>query len=189
MLSSILKDITQRFNNFLLPQVPMGGKQMILGDIAKHSGQQDAPGSDTIQNNLVLTLVSVEEENSLKNNYPLRQEQSVTITQKPTLFLNLYLLFTANFDDYEEALKHVGYVLLFFQVNTKISFTDALGNTYNLTFTLHNIGFENLHNLWTVLGGVSKPSAIYKARLIFIQESPTTGAQAITNIQSQEKIT
>ncbi|MBB3842326.1 hypothetical protein FHS57_006357 [Runella defluvii] len=79
MLSSILKDVTQRFNNFLLPQVPMGGKQMILGDIAKHSGQQDSPGSDTIQNNLVLTLVSVEEENSLKNNYPLKQEQSVAI--------------------------------------------------------------------------------------------------------------
>lgn len=188
MIHLVLKDIVQRFNSFLLPQTSLAGKQMMLGDIAKHNGPMDTRDLDTIQNNLVLTLVSVEEENTLKNNYPIRQEQAVATTQKPTLYLNLYLLFTANFDDYEEALKHLGYVLLFFQVNTKISYTDTLGNTYQLSFTLHNVGFENLHNLWTVLGGVSKPSAVYKARLMFIQESPLNGAQVITQVESKESI-
>jgi hypothetical protein len=187
MLLPVLKDIALRFNSSQI--VASGGKRLMLGDIAKHEKERDTPGGgDTIQNNLVLTLVSVEEESSLKNNYPTRQEEAISLNQKPTLFLNLYLLFSANFDDYEEALKHLGYVLSFFQANTRISFSDASGDTYNLNFTLHNIGFESLHNLWTVLGGAAKPSVVYKARLIFIQGSPLNGAGLVTHIQSNEHL-
>ena len=96
------------------------------------------------------------------------------------------MLFAANFDVYKEGLKHLGYVLRFFQMQNKISFTDTFGNTYNLLFTLHNIGFENMNNLWVVLGNQYKPSALYKVRLVFIQEAPPTQGDVITNIKSKE---
>jgi hypothetical protein len=185
MLLSVLQDIEERFNGFLSSQ---GGQEMVLGDIAKHNVAQGNPDAGSIENHLVLTLVSIEEESTLKNNYPITQQNSALTSQKPTLYLNLYLLFTAHFDLYDEALKHLGYVLLFFQTHTKISYTDTFGNTYNLTFSLHNTGFESLHNLWTVLGGSAKPSVVYKARLIFVQESPAVGGNVITQIQSNENI-
>ena len=190
MLHKVLEEIATRFNDFLLPQ--SGGSnslfKLIVGDISKNENAQDSDTADSIQNNIVLTLVNIEEEHSLKNNYPIRQDDTAFISQKPTLYLNLYLLFTANFDRYEESLKHLGYVLQFFQMNNKISFTDAFGNTYNLLFSLHNIGFENMNNLWMVLGNRYMPSVIYKVRLVFIQESPPNQGKVITNIDTNEQL-
>ena len=191
MLDTVLKEIAARFNDFLLPQSGGGNGQLfqlMVGDIARHAQEQDSDNTNTIQNNIVLTLVNIEEETSLKNNYPIRQEETALITQKPTLYLNLYLLFAANFDVYEEGLKHLGYVLRFFQIQHKIAFTDTFGNTYNLLFTLHNIGFENMNNLWVVLGNRYMPSALYKVRLVFIQEAPPTKGDVITNVESNESL-
>ncbi len=191
MIHTVLNKVADSFNNFLLPQSGVGSAglfQLIVGDISKHEKENDSDGNDSIENNIVLTLVNIEEENSLKNNYPIRQEDTAFITQKPTLYLNLYLLFTANFTVYEESLKHLGYVLQFFQKENKISFTDTFGNTYNLLFSLHNIGFENMNNLWMVLGNRYIPSVIYKVRLVFIQEAPPVRGTVITAIDTNEQL-
>jgi hypothetical protein len=191
MLDNCLREIVTRFNDFvMLPKTVLNGgtsgvsEVLVLADIARHEKQQES--DDLMQDKLILTLISLEEENSLKNNYPVRQEQSVTIFQKPALYLNLHLLFSSNFKLYTEALKHLSLVLQFFQANQSIIYTDEFSNTYKLTFSMHNIGFENLHNLWTVLGGHSMPSVIYKARLLYVQQSPLAGADVITNIHSKE---
>ncbi|QRR00617.1 DUF4255 domain-containing protein [Dyadobacter sandarakinus] len=191
MLENCLKEIVTRFNDFaLLPKTVLNGggilETLVLADIARHEKQQES--DDSMQDKLVLTLISLEEENSLKNNYPVHQEQSVSMYQKPALHLNLYLLFSANFKLYAEALKHLGLVLQFFQAQQHMSYTDEFSNTHKLTFTIHNIGFENLHNLWTVLGGHSMPSVLYKARLLYVQQSPLNGADVITNIDSVEHL-
>jgi hypothetical protein len=188
MLDTVLTKIAERFNDFLLPQSGGGNGELFrltVGDISRHAQESDSSNANSIQNNIVLTLVNIEEETSLKNNYPIRQEDTALITQKPTLYLNLYLLFAANFDVYDEALKHLGYVLRFFQTTNKVVFTDTFGNTYNLLFTLHNIGFENMNNLWVVLGNRYMPSALYKVRLVFIQEAPPTKGDVITNVESE----
>lgn len=187
MIDTVLTEIADRFNDFLLSQSGGGNGQLfqlVVGDISQHAQVPNPNSQDNILNNIVLTLVSIEEETSLKNNYPIRQEDTALITQKPTLYLNLYLLFAANFDVYKEGLKHLGYVLRFFQMQNKISFTDTFENTYNLLFTLHNIGFENMNNLWVVLGNQYKPSALYKVRLVFIQDAPLTQSDVITHIKS-----
>lgn len=191
MIDLVLTEVAERFNDFLLPQSGSGNDelfQLMVGDISQHAQERDSPTSDSIQNNIVLTLVNVEEETSLKNNYPLKQEGTSFTAQKSTLYLNLYLLFAANFNVYKEGLKHLGYVLRFFQAHHKISFTDSFGNTYDLSFTLHNIGFENMNNLWVVLGNQYKPSALYKVRLIFIQDSPLKRGDVITNIQNDSTL-
>jgi alkyl hydroperoxide reductase subunit AhpF len=193
MFENCLKEIVTRFNDFaLLPKTVLNGggsgilETLVLADIAKHEKLQET--DDPMQDKLVLTLISLEEENTLKNNYPVRQEQSVAMFQKPALHLNLYLLFAANFKLYGEALKHLSLVIQFFQANQHISYTDEFSNTHKLTFTIHNIGFENLHNLWTVLGGHSMPSVLYKARLLYVQQSPLTGADVITQIDNVENL-
>jgi Pvc16 N-terminal domain len=188
MVHTVLNKIKEDFNNFLIPPIRAATKLMV-GDISKHEKENDGGVPDaSIENNIVLTLVNIEEENTLKNNYPIRKEDTAFITQRPTLYLNLYLLFTANFAVYEESLKHLGYVLQFFQKENKISFTDSFGNTYNLLFSLHNIGFENMNNLWMVLGNRYIPSVIYKVRLVFIQEAPPVRGTVITAIDTNEQL-
>ena len=161
----------------------------MLGDISLHDKHQDTNGTDSIQNNLVLTLVNIEEETALKNNYPIQKHQGINSVQNPAVHFNLFLLFSANFESYLESLKHISYIFEYFQVNTALSVNDTTGNSqYRLMFSLYNTGFENLNNLWTVLGGKYMPSLIYKMRLIRVQESMVVPVSRITEIQTQEQI-
>lgn len=187
MIETAIDQITSQMNDYL---ASFGNFGLVLpADITKHERQADAPGPDPPDNRIVLTLINIEEENTLRNNFPVQQVGSSFVTQAPTLFLNLYLLFSANFDQYKEALKRVGYVIQFFQVNKRLRVADpAAAAPYDVYFTMHNIGFENLNNLWTVLGGKYIPSVLYKARLVAVQETPPVGGKVIVDIQTSERV-
>lgn len=189
MLNNIINNIVDEFNNYLKPLV--GFDQQILlmaGDISKHEKQEDIGEHNTIQNNLVLTLVNIEEENTLRNNFPQFEENGRYIQYQPKLHLNLYLLFSANFERYDEGLKHISFVLQFFQIHQKLVLTDTVTNSkYFLYFNLQNTGFEQLNNLWMVLGSKYILSVLYKARIVVIQESPAKGGLSIVEVQDTEK--
>lgn len=183
MLYVVIKQIAEQINLTLTPGV------VLLADVAKHERPADTPGADELENHVLLTLINIEEENLLKNNYPVEQLGAARVTRPPALFLNLYLLFSANFVKYDEALKHIGYIIRFFQASKPFLIDDPdAGQRYKVTLTLHHIGFENLNNLWTVLGGKYLPSVLYKARLVMVQDGTPTGSQAIIDIQATEHL-
>ncbi len=187
MLFVAIREIATQVNQFLAPLATLG--QVKLADVAKHERPADASGTDEMENQILLTLINIEEENALKNNYPTQQIGASIIAQPPAQFLNLYLLFSANFTQYDESLKHIGYVIRFFQANKRLTINDAeTGLRYDILFAMHHVGFENLNNLWTVLGGKYLPSVLYKARLVMVQEAPPTGSQVITDIQSTDRL-
>lgn len=187
MLDLIIKEITDRINDYIGGMESVFG--IIAGDIAKLATQVDSEENDTIENNLVLTLVNIEEETSLKNNYPIVKSGSNVITQRSALYLNLYLLFSANFKKYDESLKHIGYILEFFQANNKIRFSPVNKSyQFDMMFSLHNISFENLNNLWVVFGGRYIPSVVFKVRIVQVQESPAKSGPAIVEVHENEKL-
>lgn len=156
--------------------------QALTEDISQSEKGGDNGGQEEWTNRIVATLVSIEEETSLKNNYPVRQVGSSFVTEKSSVFVNLYVLFSANYEMYPEGLKIIAEVVNFFQSTRRISF--AVGEEQlEAVFSLYNIGFENLNNLWTVLGGRYKPSVIYKARVLMYQASPPAAGSAILDIR------
>ena len=52
-----------------------------------------------------------------------------------------------------------------------------------LVFDLHNLSFEQLNHLWSVLGGTYVPSVLYKVRLVKIQADNTLDAPPIRTIK------
>jgi len=48
-----------------------------------------------------------------------------------------------------------------------------------LTFDMVNMNFEQLNNLWGVLGGSYFPSVVYKVRLVKVQAAETVQAPEI----------
>jgi hypothetical protein len=48
-----------------------------------------------------------------------------------------------------------------------------------------NLGFEELSNLWNVLGGTYLPSAVYKVRLLRVQAAEAIKAPEITTVGLQ----
>jgi Pvc16 N-terminal domain len=189
IIRDALEQIRDKLNEYFRSINGVDGKAVIK-DVARiEQASGEVGGEDTI-NKVFITLANIEEENTLKNNYPLREQGSVFISDKPALFLNLYILLSAHFEKYEEeSLKYIGYTLGFFQSHQTLKFKLKEQSGFcTLTFNLHNISLENLNNLWVVMGGKYMPSVLYKVKLIMIQESMGDGARAVLEINSNENL-
>ena len=85
----------------------------VWGNIAQLDNGETATA---LENHLVLTLVNLEEEKTLKNSSAFSRDASGGIGyHNPPLHLNLFLLFTSNYRNYETGLKRLSQTMTFFQ--------------------------------------------------------------------------
>ncbi len=152
--------------------------------IIDNIGMFETSNGDTLTNNIVLTLVNIEEESTLKNQPPLKRPIGTSaIYENTPVYLNLYVLFTCNYsgNDYRLALRRLAYIIQFLQSKTSFSTASSAGagvadlendETVNLRFTLelYTLTFEQINHLWGSLGGRQMPFAMYKLRLVAITE-------------------
>ena len=136
-----------------------------------------------------VTLVNVEEERALKSQLP----QSVyadgrRVVLEPELKLNLQLLFAANFKQYDQGLRQLSLVLTFFQVHTVFTAERYPGldpRIQRLGVDLISLSFEQLNQLWAFVGAKQLPSALYRVRLVALQDlEPAAIQPPITTIGS-----
>ena len=139
---------------------------------------------DTLANNVIITVVNIEEESTLKNQPALRRPLADNaIYQNPPVYLNLYVLFTCNYAgaDYLLALRRLSFIIQFLQSKSSFSASSSIaGGNIDLTspdisdlrFTmeLYTLTFEQINHLWGSLGGRQMPFAMYKLRLVGITE-------------------
>lgn len=171
MLFEVLQIITEEVNGYF------EGNPVSMDNIASIASEQgDTTGTAT---DIILTLLNLQEEVTLKN----RPNYSVTgtnITYKNHIVnLNLYILFSANNDKYDEALKNLSKVIEFFQgkkVFTQANTTynrdnAAMSDISNFKFVvdLFTPTFEELNFVWGTLGGKQIPSVMYKVSLVKIE--------------------
>jgi hypothetical protein len=132
-----------------------------------------------LENHLVVTLVNVEEEATLKNGSRFDTDASgaVTYRNRP-IHLNLFLLFSANYRNYETALRRVGHVLSFFQGKQRFTLRNspvpgqepAPAEDFSLTMDLLSLSLEEVNHLWGSLGGKQLPFVAYRARLVTVDD-------------------
>ena len=145
-----------------------------------------------LQDNIIITLVNIEEESSFKNGqtFTAWPDGKARYENRP-IYLNLYVLFTANFpggvppnNGYVQALRRLSLVIEFFQ--GKNVFTPAsssiplppelsdLGNpdiaSLKLKMEMYTLTFEQINHLWGSLGGRQIPFVMYKVRMVSITE-------------------
>jgi hypothetical protein len=143
-------------------------------------GQLDQPEVGTeLENHLVLTLVNLEEEKTLKNGSTFTREPAGMVHyHNPPLHLNLFLLFTANYRNYETALKRLTQVITFFQGKQTFTLSNSPGAIQNgaavaellLTMDILSLSFEEVNYLWGTLGGKQFPFVAYRGRLVTIRD-------------------
>lgn len=176
----------------------MGGDRLdvIMANIAAI----DAANSNLdLERKVILSLVNIEEEAALKNAGPLYRNVKTLNYVNPPVYLNLYLLITAHYEKYEDALTRLSNVIQFFQ--GKNSFTlknsppnDMLLNpeTYEdiqLHLEMFSLSFEQLNHLWGSLGGKQWPSVLYKVRLVKITENRINAqGPLIEQVQTKDNI-
>jgi len=155
----------------------------------------DDPDSKISKENIVATLVNIEEEKTLKNGSPYVVSDDKLQKRNPTIFLNLYVLFTCAHNSHSGALKNIAKVIKFFQ--SKSAFTKE--NSPNTTFPsdalvnkiildLFTLNFEQINHLWGILGGKYMPSVLYKLRIVAIQESELKDTPEIKEIEANANL-
>ena len=173
---SLLKNELQSYINI---------KDASVNVIVDNIGLFETSKGDTLTNNIVITLVNIEEESTMKNQPAQKRPFSDKATyENPPVFLNLYVLFTCNYSgvDYPLALKRLSYVIQFLQSKNSFStatsisagglidFTDDDMVSLRFTLELYTLTFEQINHLWGSLGGRQIPFAMYKLRLVAITE-------------------
>lgn len=138
---------------------------------------------------LAITLINVEEEPALRNTPDVAIVDGQPMMRRPSVFMNLYLLFAFDFPNYGMSLLNLSRTVALFQ--DRRVFTPADGSMDNpfpqhavqLAFDHHNMSFEALNNLWSIMGGTLFPCVVYKVRLVEIRhEVPDQTAPAIDTI-------
>ena len=141
--------------------------------------QLNDAGSESLKNNIVMGLVNIEEDRISRqpDNYVRNPN---LVYQKSPVYLNLYVLFVANFDatNYESSLNYITWIVKFFQsqnVFNHVSTPRLPGAVEELIFDMKTLSFQDLNNLWGVLGSKYMPSVLYKVRLLSVHDEFTQG--------------
>ena len=150
------------------------GSTISLENIATLEDEGDGGGDS---GDIILSLINMQEEFSLKNNHNNYVNGTDVNYQNPRVHLNLYILFGATNTLYTEALKNLTKIVEFFQ--GKKVFTQANTNfkregdmltvgNFKFIVSLYTPSFEELNFIWGTLGGKQYPSVLYKVTLLEI---------------------
>jgi hypothetical protein len=152
-----------------------------LANIAWHDSET-ATGTSGDASDAFISLVSIEEDRVSKSQENFVRSNNTIIYKNPKVYLNLYLLFSVNMASYTESLKRLSYIIQFFQyrnVFTPVTSPSLPVGIEQLIFDLYTLSFQDLNNLWGIMGSKYLPSAIYKMRLISISEEFVQGEAGV----------
>lgn len=169
MLQAALVFVKQKLDQYLVNRFELEESVTVLN----HLVAQDGATPDKNQNKMVITLINLDYDTN-KQFYGAQQRgaENRVIRKYPGNMFNIDLLFTASFDDYEEALKFLNATIAFFQSNLSITrekAPDLPDGMTALNFDLTNSTFFETHNLWSAMGAKYQPSIIYKVRHINVE--------------------
>lgn len=185
MIYEVLQIVTDEVNNYLFSQGLT--RSVKMENIAFMDGESDA--AQEMQDSVVLTLINLSEEPTLKNFPNTRTEASKVMYQHNKINLNLYLLFSSNRNTYAKSLKDISKIIEFFQ--GKHLFNQSNSNydrnniamsaisEFRFTMELYTPTFEELNYIWGTLGGKQLLSALYKLSMIQIDRSQVSGAVSV----------
>lgn len=181
--------------------------------VAGNIGLSSALGGNQNHMNdmIVLSLVNMIEEATLKNVSAYRPSSLLPELENPPVYLNLYFLFTANFipgtgatstdHTYLNGITRLTHVVEFFQGKTVFSVQNSPTSgllpdpievsppldlqELSIKMEMVSLTFEQVNYLWGSLGGKQLPFVLYKAHVLPITRRSLTGRGApIQDIQT-----
>ncbi len=161
----------------------LGGDVVIIENVT--AVEQGGDGSaEGVSNKILMSLLNIEEEKTLKNFPNNKIENGRMKYMNPVVNLNLFVLFSANRTLYTQSLSDISKIIEFFQgkrvftqANTLFTRTSPLLNigSFHFTAELYTPSFEELNFIWGTLGGRQFPSVLYKLSIVEIERGNVTG--------------
>ncbi len=184
MIYNVLKILKRETSNYF-----GSSDYVVLDNIAKLGDNPDG----AMNNKVVLSLLSTEEESTLKNKMSYEVVNGQAVYKSRPAYLNMYIMFTANRTNYEKSLQDISRIIEFFQersvysnVNTQALMVDpgleppnSKLDSFKFKVNLHSLPFEQLSYAWGVLGGKVMPSALFKVSVIELDRDRTTKKKSL----------
>lgn len=170
MLDIALKFLADEMNGHLERRLGAAGAgKVVASALVDDAGKWLLP-----ENQLGLSLVALDEERTLRPQLPQRVRiEGAQVDLHPPLHLNLTLLLAARFARYDQALGFLSQGLTFFQaqpVFTPESHAGLDARIEKLVVEMLAYGPEQLNQVWACLGAKYLPSALYRVRLVALQD-------------------
>lgn len=186
MINETLKFLADEVNKYLSLKLGLNTDPLlVIGNVAK-AFDGDTPGTKGLVNKAILSLVNVEEDRIAKQQENFTKTETGVIYKNPPVYLNIYVLFAVNRNEYDDSLKLLAHIIQFFQyqhVFNPISHPALDSKIKKLIIDLYSLNFEQVNHLWSTLGGKYMPSVLYKIRQLTIDEDAViTGGGLITEV-------
>ena len=143
---------------------------------------QDGKEVKDVSDKVVLSVVNLEEDRIFRSvDGTVRGDDGGYRRVQPDVKLYVYLLFTANLDTYNEALKAMSHIVSYFQVNNHVDYSSIPGvdeGMGRLFFEMYSLTFEQQNHLWGALGAKYRPSVMYRMGLTTIRDREPGGEVA-----------
>ena len=169
MLDVAVTFLTKELNTYMLARTGGTFGSAQLSRIATDAGKWAIPDDQ-----IGVALVNVEEERALRSQLPQAvYSEGRHVLLEPELKLNLQLLFAANFKQYDQGLRQLALVLTFFQAHPVFTRESSGGldpRIEKLGVDLVSLTFEQLNQLWAFVGAKQLPSALYRVRMVVLQD-------------------
>ncbi|WP_143884679.1 DUF4255 domain-containing protein [Chryseobacterium binzhouense] len=188
MINKVLTVLKDRLNlpNGLQDQA---GEIAVIGNIAKHEDD-----TSNLDNKVVITLLSVEEESTMKNTpryLKFNESEHIMERESQPAYLNLYVMIAANKNMYDGALVNISKVIEIFQVNNVLKYNAVSDEESDFIFRieLHSVPFDQLSYIWGLLGGKIMPSVLYKISVVkIVAKQEKTDITLIDEINTESKV-
>jgi hypothetical protein len=185
MMDQVLKFLANQLDSYLQRQQSNNSRNVVLGNVSLIGSNEE---NGNLNNQVIISLVNVEEDRISRpvNNYVKVAQQNIpqVIYKNPPVFLNLDILFTAYYSDYQSSLLFLSYIIKFFQyqnVFTTLNAPDLPQQIDEVIFDLKTLSLQDLNNLWGILGSKYIPSVMYKVRLVAISDDFAEGDAKLVN--------
>jgi hypothetical protein len=183
MIANAVNLILRELRAFLHASNPAESVDYPEFAVAGNIAFTDAPDpTPPIRDRVVLTVVNIAEETTFKNAPHFERSGNETRYRNAPKYLNLFVLFSANYANYETALRRLSQVVTFFQGKNVFTLKDsphasAVDNPFaemRLIMELFALTFEQVNYLWASLGGKQIPFVMFKVRLVRVQADRAT---------------
>lgn len=190
MLFDAMRLIQVTLQDYIFNTEPtLGSSVVVVDNIAL--AEQLGGSNNQLNGHVIMSLVNLQEESTLKNAPYYRVENGRTIYQNPPISLNLFILFSVLHNQYETTLKLLSRVIECFQFNPEVS-SETLPlpgspspQNIQVVLDLYSLTFEQLNHLWGSLGGKQVPFVLYRARLVALEaQQRQAEGSVITEINS-----
>jgi Pvc16 N-terminal domain len=184
MIDVALQFLSDELNAFLQSNVGLDAAKVSPSSVLNAEGKFAVP-----VDSVGASIINVEEERVVKTQVPQYVHRNgQDVISEPDLKLNLYVLFAANFQVYDQALKYLSLIIRYFQSQpsfTPEQFPALDPRIEKLVPELQSLSFDQWNQIWGANGGKQLPSILYKTRLVVIQPDVSSVRSPLVKIGTE----